>query len=111
MTHHDKRVWVLVGCAILGGTVVGQTPAPAEKQPAPPPLSIPISRLKPDATIDLAAPRVLAVADDSVWAVNRAAGTVARIDPKTNKVVQTIKAGDRPCSGGISESGSLWVPL
>ncbi len=111
MTHHDKRVWVLVGCAILGGTVAGQTPAPAEKQPAAPPLSIPIARLKPDATIDLAAPRVLAVADDSVWAVNRAAGTVARIDPKTNKVVQTIKAGDRPCGGGISESGSLWVPL
>ena len=111
MTHHDKRPWVLVGCAILGSVVAGQTPAPAEKQPPPPPLSIPVSRLKPEATVDLAAPRVLAVADDSVWAVNRAAGTVARIDPKTNTVVQTIKTGSNPCGGAISGFGSLWVPL
>ena len=111
MTDRGKRVWMLAGCAILGVAVAGQTPAPEEKQPAPPPLVIPISQLKPDATIDLAAPRVLAVADDSVWAINRAAGTVARIDPKTNKIVQTIAAGNNPCAGGISGFGSLWVPL
>src|SRR5579872_1964273 len=111
MTRYDKRLWTLTGCAILAVTAAGQTPAPDEKPPAAPPLSIPIARLKPEATIDLAAPRVLAVADDSVWAINRAAGSVARIDPKTNKVVQTIGAGSKPCAGAVSGFGSLWVTL
>jgi YVTN family beta-propeller protein len=111
MTDHGKRGWLLAACAILGVTVAAQTPAPEEKKPAPPPLVIPVSQLKPEASIDLAAPHVLAVADDSVWAINRAAGTVARIDPKTNAVVQTTAAGTQPCAGVVNGFGSLWVPL
>jgi streptogramin lyase len=45
-----------------------------------------------------------------VWTLNAGDGTVSRVDPKTNKVVNTIKLGV-PITGGqiAAGEGSIWV--
>jgi virginiamycin B lyase len=115
----NPRLW-LVGSAILVLATVGQawqTPEErpdqkqGEKKPAPPPLRLPFALLKPDAVFDVASAGALAVLDDAVWVTNRAAGTAIRIDPKTNKVVQTIAVGQAPCGAPVGGFGSLWVSL
>jgi len=67
--------------------------------------------LKPDAVFDLGGnPDWLAI-DESVWVSNEPKNTVARLDPKTNKVMTVIDVGKAPCSGLTTGFGSLWVPL
>ena len=56
---------------------------------------------------------VLATAD-AVWIADTHAGTVIRIDPKTNKVVATIPVGPAGTSGPnwlASGLGSIWVDI
>ena len=55
-------------------------------------------------------PQSIAIGEGAVWTLNVGDGSVSRIDPKTNKVVNTIKLG-APISGGqiaVGE-GSVWV--
>ena len=100
----------------------GQTPAPAvtpkpKPKPSPKPgvktpdVRIPIAALKPEAVFEVpGAPDWLAI-DESVWVSNYPKNTVARLDPKTNKVLAMIEVGSQPCSGLAVGFGSLWVPL
>jgi virginiamycin B lyase len=81
------------------------------KKAAPPPLRVPFAQLKPDAVFDLGGSRALAAGGDAVWVSNRAAGTVARIDPKTNKVVATVAVGKEPCGAAVAGLDSLWISL
>ncbi len=55
-------------------------------------------------------PRSIAIGEGSVWTLNAGDGTVSRVDPKTNKVTQTVKLG-LPLSGGQIAVGevSVWV--
>jgi virginiamycin B lyase len=99
-----------VGAAPLSDTLSSNQKAD-EKKPAAPPLRLPFGLLKPDAVLDLAGVGALAVIDDAVWVTNRAAGTAIRIDPKTNKVAQTIAVGQAPCGAPVGGFGSLWVSL
>ena len=46
----------------------------------------------------------------SVWVSVDEAGTVDRVDPKTNEVVASIEVGEHPCDGIVAEFGSIWVP-
>src|SRR5947208_9805057 len=39
---------------------------------------------------------------------NYGSGTIARLDPRTNRVVKTLRVGDGPC-GVVSGGGALWV--
>jgi virginiamycin B lyase len=119
-TIGNRRLWLVLGAifalAIIGhaGQTSDQKPdqtKKGEKKPAPPPLRIRFTQLKPDAVFDLAGSRALAVIDDAVWVSNRAAGTVARLDPKTNKVAQVIAVGKEPCGAPVGGFGSLWVSL
>jgi YVTN family beta-propeller protein len=67
-------------------------------------------RGRPEATFEVpGAPDWIAV-DESVWVSNKPKDSVARIDPKTNKVIETVTVGSNPCSGLASGFGSLWVP-
>jgi YVTN family beta-propeller protein len=55
-------------------------------------------------------PCSIAIGEGSVWTLNAGDGSVSRVDPKTNRVTQTIKLG-APLSGGqiaVGE-GSVWV--
>jgi len=70
-----------------------------------------MSELKPEAVFEIpGAPDWIAI-DESVWVSNEPKHTVARLDPKTNKVLAMIPVGKEPCSGLAVGFGSLWVPL
>jgi len=88
-----------------GPTVGGQTAGP-------PPLVLPLTRLVPEASIEVAADSLGVTADD-VWVSNRTAGTVMRLDPKTNAPGTPLAVGDgsEPCLAMLSAFKSLWIPL
>ncbi len=95
---------VLVGCSV---GVMAQATTP----PVPPPLKIALSSLKPDAVIDAAGDRQITVAPDAVWVSNRTAGTVTRIDPKTNVASAPMVIGQGPCRSLVVAFKSVWTPL
>ena len=43
-----------------------------------------------------------------VWVINECDGTVSRIDPDTNSVVETIETGYQPRRLAVTD-GSVWV--
>jgi len=92
--------------------VSGQNPPPPDK-PAPvaPTIKLPLTKLKADATIDLGGDRVLIAADAGIWVSRREAGTVSKVDGKTNKPADPIAVGKEPCAGLATGFGSLIVPL
>jgi len=104
---------VLIVIPILLSSMA-QTPKPA-RPPRPgvkaPNVRVPMTALKPEAVFDVpGAPDWIAI-DESVWISNFPKNTVARLDPKTNKVLAMIPVGNKPCSGLATGFGSLWVPL
>ncbi len=44
----------------------------------------------------------------ALWVGNNGSGTLARIDPKRNKVTKTVRVGAGPCGVAIG-AGSVWV--
>jgi virginiamycin B lyase len=83
-------------------------PRPGVKTPG---VRVPMTALKPEAVFDVpGAPDWIAI-DESVWVSNYPKNTVARLDPKTNKVIAMVPVGNKPCSGLTTGFGSLWVPL
>jgi len=95
-------------CTIALGA---QEPPAAEKpKPGPPTIRLPLERLKPDSVIDIGGERVMAAGDAGVWVASRAAGTVTRVEAKTNKVEVTVDVGKAPCAGMTAGFGSLLVP-
>ncbi len=110
----------LAGLLLVGAmfvTVKGQAVTPpqaATPTPAPPPIRLALTSLKPDAVIDGGADRRIAVTSDGVWLTNRAAATLTRIDPKTNMPGTPLSAGapgGGPCQPVVSAFKSLWVAL
>jgi YVTN family beta-propeller protein len=83
---------------------------PPKDKPAPPIRAL-ATQLKPDATFDLGGTRGFGSGDGSVWVSLKDTGSVVRIDPKTNKVTQTITVGKPICSGMTFGFGTMWVPL
>jgi len=108
-----RMIRVLIVIPILLSSMA-QTPKPA-RPPRPgvkaPNVRVPMTALKPEAVFDVpGAPDWIAI-DESVWISNFPKNTVARLDPKTNKVLAMIPVGNKPCSGLTTGFGSLWVPL
>ncbi len=94
--------------SFLTGQTQKRTPRPGVKTPG---VRVPITALKPDAVFEVpGAPDWIAI-DESVWVSNQPKNIVARLDPKTNKVLAMIEVGKGPCSGLATGFGSLWVPL
>lgn len=93
---------------------LAQAPKPA-RPPRPgvkaPNVRVAVTALKPEAVFDVpGAPDWIAI-EESVWVSNYPKNTVARLDPKSNKVIAMVPVGDKPCSGLTTGFGSLWVPL
>ena len=87
-------------------------PVAAQDKPSvPPPLRLDAGDLKPDATVDAGGERHFLAAADAMWIASTAAGTLARIDPKTNTVTHTVTLGGSPCGPMTFAFGSIWVPL
>jgi YVTN family beta-propeller protein len=102
-----------IGSPVRGGA----SPAVQPSSPRPPRpgvseahLRIPMSRLKPDSVFDIPGVPDWQAIDEHVWVSNSPKGTVTRIDPGANKIVETITVGKNPCSGLTTGFGSLWVP-
>src|SRR5689334_6065819 len=96
-------------------TLYAQTPAPpGQRPPRPgvrtPGVQIPMTELKPEAVFDVPGAPDWMVVDENVWISNRPKNSVARLDPKTNTVAETIEVGKSPCSGIAAGFGSIWVP-
>src|SRR5437016_6309107 len=84
-----------------------QTPKPGVKTPG---VQIPMTLLKPEAVFDVPGSPDWITVDESVWISNLPKDSVTRIDPKTNKVIESVATGKKPCSGLAAGFGSLWVP-
>ena len=55
-------------------------------------------------------PRSLAASDSAIWVSNHLSNTVSRINPKTRKVVATIRVGKKPENAAIADDGTIFVP-
>jgi virginiamycin B lyase len=98
--------------ALIAFTLVlcGQEKPAAKAGVKVPGIQIPMVSLKPDAIFEVpGSPDWIAVGD-SVWISNKPKNSVTRIDPKTNKVAETVEVGKAPCSGLAIGFDSLWVP-
>jgi virginiamycin B lyase len=101
---------ITIGIAVSAPAVLFAQPRPPKPGVKTPGAQIPLSRLKPDAEVSVpGSPDWIAVGE-SVWISNKPKDTVVRIDPKTNKAVDTIADLKKPCSGLAIGFDSLWVP-
>jgi virginiamycin B lyase len=101
------RPALLLAFAML---VSGQEKPPVKPGVKTPGVQIPMASLKPEAIYDIpGSPDWIAVGD-AVWISNKPKNSIARIDPKANKVAETITVGKAPCSGLAIGFDSLWVP-
>jgi virginiamycin B lyase len=112
--RHPLMNTVLHSLALLVLGAAALLPPQQKDRPKPgvstPGVRIQMSRLKPDAVFEIGGtPDWLAV-DEDVWVSNKPKDSVTRMSPATNKVVETIAVGRRPCSGLAAGFGSLWVP-
>lgn len=74
--------------------------------------SRPIAELQPLATIHVGETADwVAITSDAVWVGSTGPFAVHRIDPKTNRLVATVKLVGEPCAGLTIGFDSLWVPL
>jgi YVTN family beta-propeller protein len=55
-------------------------------------------------------PRSVAASDTAIWVSNHLSNTVSRINPRTLKVVATIKVGKKPENAAIADDGTVFVP-
>src|SRR5688572_28959047 len=104
---------VLAGTAFVtvNGQAVPSSPG-ATPTPAPPPIKLALTSLKPEAVIEGGGDARMTVTPDAVWITNRSTGAVRKIDPKTNTSsvsLATGSAGKGPCQPLVSAFRSLWV--
>ena len=114
VVKHSFRIVVLaVLCGLVPGTqsVWCATAAPPQKTGVKTPgVQIPMSRLKPDAVFDVPGDPDWIAIDESVWISNKPKDSLTRIDPKTNKIIEVVPIGKRPCAGLALGFSSLWIP-
>jgi virginiamycin B lyase len=76
-----------------------------------PPAEIPVARLTADAVVPIALGAGSADASDAVWFVDRAAGSLTRVDAKDNKPAPAIVIGSRACASLVVAFDSVWAPM
>jgi YVTN family beta-propeller protein len=91
-------------------TAPPKTPETVSSKPSLKFPRIPMAKLVPIATFDVAKSPDWMVIDESVWISHYPDNVITRIDPNTNKVIEQVKVGKNPCAGLASGAGSLWVP-
>lgn len=106
--------FIVLFAATGNGNLSGQAAPQEARKPRPgvadPAVRIPADKLVAIATFDIpGAPDWMAI-DEHVWISNSPKGNVTRIDPTTNRIVEHIDTGKRPCSGLAAGFGSVWVP-
>ena len=119
MTSSLNYRFLISGLLTMGCVAFGQQPAatPARPpKPGVPAVQAPVSYLIPDASYIIEAeggikgrPDWLSVTDDSVWVNSRDSNMIWRMDPKSDKILATVRVG-KPCSGFAVAAGTLWSP-
>jgi len=74
-----------------------------------PGVQIPFALLKSEAEVTVEGPGDAMLFADQVTLAS-SNGSLARLDPKTNKLSDPFKGVEQPCAGLVSAFGSLWVP-
>src|SRR6266852_977885 len=111
--HRIVALAVVLACGLgLGAQAASEhlPTTPRKMGVKTPGVQIPMARLKPDAIFPLPGAPDWMVIDDSVWISNRPKDSLTRIDPKTNKIIDTIAVGKGPCAGLALGFGSVWTP-
>jgi virginiamycin B lyase len=111
--HRNTALALVLACALGLAAQPASEHLPATPRKTgvkTPGVQIPMARLKPDAIFPLPGAPDWMVIDDSVWISNRPKDSLTRIDPKTNKIVDTIAVGKGPCAGLALGFGSVWTP-
>ena len=85
--------------------------AQAPKPASPPPADIPFARLTADAAVPIGLGAGSVDSPDAVWTLNRAAGSITRIEAKDNKPAPAIVIGTDACASLAVAFDSVWVPL
>ena len=102
---------MVVPILLSGLSQATKPPRPAKPGAKTPGVRVSITALTPDAVFEVpGAPDWIAI-DESVWVSNYPKNTVARLDPKSNRVIAAVPVGNKPCSGLATGFGSLWIPL
>ncbi len=104
---------VVLACLIVAVGHLGsaaQGPA-AGTSGVPPAFELPLTALTSDAVVAVKGDRRLAASDDAAWVVDAAAGTVAKIDGKTNQLGTPVALGRAACGGALPAFKAVWVPL
>jgi virginiamycin B lyase len=105
------RILIVVPILLSSLSQAPKPPLPPKPGVKTPKVLDAITALKPEAVFDVpGVPDWIAI-DESVWVSNYPKNTVARLDPKSNKVIAMVPVGNKPCSGLATGFGSLWVPL
>ena len=103
---------VLMPGLVTAGLFAAQSPAQSDTPtPARPLTDIALSRLTPDAVIPVTMEPGATATADAIWVLGRAAGTITRLDPKTNTAATPVSAGTGPCASLSAGFDSVWVPL
>jgi hypothetical protein len=116
------RSLIAVGLCLLGsGGVHAGSPASKSVKGAPvtpaapkggiktPGVQIPFESLKAETQISVETPGWIAIGD-SILVPNMSKDSIARIDPKANKLLDPIAGIGKPCSGAIAAFGTWWIP-
>jgi glutamine cyclotransferase len=74
-----------------------------------PGIQIPFETIKPEVELAVETPGFIVIGD-SIFVESSSQDAVARIDPKTNKLLDPILGVKKPCAGAMVAFGSLWVP-
>jgi YVTN family beta-propeller protein len=111
------RLWALVGAVVVVAGVLALVLALWGSEQPPPTVIDPnaVGRIDP-ATAELevsiptagVAPGALAWANGSLWVANTNSGTVARIDPASNRVIESVPTDGAPTDLAAGE-GAVWV--
>lgn len=99
----------VVFALLLGLPVYGS--AQDAKPASPAPADTLFSKLTADAVVPIALAPGAVEAPDGVWTLNRAAGSITRIDAKDNKPAPPIVIGTDACASLVVAFDSVWVPL
>ena len=91
-------------------TELKKTPWPPKTGVKTPGVQIPITNLKPEAEIPLAAsPGAFLFTTDQVLIPIPSQDQIARVEAKSNKVLEPISGVTKPCGGAASAFRNLWV--
>ena len=91
-------------------TELKKTPWPPKTGVKTPGVQIPITNLKPEAEIPLSAsPGAFLFTTDQVLIPIPSQDQIARVEAKSNKVLEPISGVTKPCGGAASAFRNLWV--